>query len=489
MQFKRLYNSELPASSFSQVLIRCCHLHSSDSEEQRDSAVSCDEDVHTRDENLFFSLPPPYIPTHALDNCQYPTVLTKFRDILVKAQKKNSLETQGKESLPTSATKEGNVVNGGGSHRTFSNSSQTSIDSTGSSSMEQSGTPEKHSSIPNGHVVNGEKVEDGKSHDSHVTSHDPALIRTPSPRPVGTNAGNNSTALNGERDHPSADSTSGNSTIGNGREPVHTRQMSGENRRSVDDSVFPSSPGQEVSDKASVYSKDRSHENDQEQAQVRKSPLIRRATVPSNFMAKLNSSSPVQSSLQFSQGSNAFGTSSQKYTGVRSMSINPGSMRVKMRPNPSANPSLRHKKVRKTSAGIVTPVQNPNLKILKIVLAGNDLLISHMAKAYAYLQLEEPNLLSGMEVRFYYIPLSRASVAHWQLHELSMASQLANGDLPEPMLEQLDMSGNDIHIGRFLAHMDSWYERNVMSTVHHTLRLLPSVSWQDNRGRLQPILS
>ena len=59
---------------------------------------------------------------------------------------------------------------------------------------------------------------------------------------------------------------------------------------------------------------------------------------------------------------------------------------------------------------------------------------------------------------------------------------MTNGDLPEPMLEQLDMSGNDIHIGRFLAHMDSWYERNVMLTVHHTLRLLPSVSWQSNRS-------
>ena len=461
-------------------VIHSCRLHSLESEEQRDSAVSCDEDVHTRDENLFsFSLPPPYIPTHALDNCQYPTVLAKFRDILVKAQKKNSLETQGKESLPTSSTKGDNIVNGGGSQRTFSNSSQTSIDSTGSSSMEQSGTPEK---IPNGHIVSGEKVENGGSHDSHVISHDPSLMRTPSPRPVGTDAGNNTTTLNGERDHPNAASTSGNPTVGSGREPIHTHQLSWENRSSMDDSVFPSSPRQEVSDRTSVGSKDRSHENGQEQVQVKKRPLIRRATIPSNFMSRTYNSSPVPTSLQFSQGSSTFATSSQRYTGLRSMSINPGSMRVKMRPNPSANLSLRQKKVRKTSAGIVTPVQNPNLKILKIVLAGNDLLVSHMAKAYAYLQLEEPNLLSGMEVRFYYIPLSRASVAHWQLHEFSTASQMTNGDLPEPMLEQLDMSGNDIHIGRFLAHMDSWYERNVMLTVHHTLRLLPSVSWQSNRS-------
>ena len=219
-----------------------------------------------------------------------------------------------------------------------------------------------------------------------------SLIRTPSPRPVGTDAGNNTTTLNGERDQPSADSTSGNPMVGNGRKPIHTRQLSWENRSSMDDSVFPSSPGQEVSNRASVRSKDRSHENGQEQAQVKKKPMIRRATIPSNFMSRIYNSSPMPSSQLISQGSSTFATSSQRYTGLRSMSINPGSMRVKMRPNPSANLSLRQKKVQKTSAGIVTPVQNPNLKILKIVLAGNDLLVSHMAKAYAYLQLEEPNL-------------------------------------------------------------------------------------------------
>ncbi len=49
-------------------------------------------------------------------------------------------------------------------------------------------------------------------------------------------------------------------------------------------------------------------------------------------------------------------------------------------------------------------------------------------------------------------------------------------ELPEPMFEQVDFSGNDVHMGRFLAHMDSWYERNLMMAVHHLLRLIPSVS-------------
>ena len=47
---------------------------------------------------------------------------------------------------------------------------------------------------------------------------------------------------------------------------------------------------------------------------------------------------------------------------------------------------------------------------------------------------------------------------------------------PEPMMEQFNTSGNDVHIGRFLAHMDSWYERNLMIAAHHLLRLLPAVS-------------
>lgn len=454
---------------------------------------------------MSFGLPPPYIPTLALENCQYPTVLVKFRDILMKSQRKNSPQMQGTESTLASPMRgEDKVIKiqNGGSQRTFSSSSRTSMDSTGSNSMERPGTTETPSSIPNGHVVSGEAVEEGvshdsqvTSHDSHVTSHDPALVRTPSPRPLGTDAGNADTTLGGERSQPSAqrDSTSSDPTVGVGRqssespEPTHTHQQNGGRSSSVDDSVFSTGHGQDFSDmsktsddKVSNDNRDRSHTDIQEQAQARekmkRSMLIRRATA-SGLVAIPDNSTPSIHSSHFSQGSGS--SMARRYTGSMS-----GSMRVKMRPNPSANLSLRQKKVRKTSTSIMSPVHNPNLKVLKIILAGNDLLVCHMAKAYASIQLEEPNLLSGMEVRFYHIPLSRASMAHWQLPELSQASQQAGADLPEPMTEQVDTSGNDVHIGRFLAHMDSWYERNVMLTVHHTLRLLPSVSYRTHKEYL-----
>ena len=439
-----------------------------------------------------FNLPHPYIPAHALDNCQYPTVLVKFREILVKSQRNNSPRMRGTESTLPSPVKEQDKVieiQNGGSQRTFSNSSRTSMDSTGSNSMERpvatDTTMVTPSLIPNGHVFSGE-VEERMSHDSHVTPHDPALMRTPSPRPLGTDAESTATTLDGERSQPSAqrDSTSSDLTVGGGRqcsESSHTPHQNGGHLSSVDDSVFLAGPGQGFNDaskasgdKVDDDSRHRSHTDSQEQAQARERinrSLIRRATA-SGLVAIPDNSTPSIHSSQFSQGS---GTSMmRRHTG--NMGPNAGSMRVKMRPNPSANLSLRQKKVRKTSTGIVSPVHNPNLKVLKVILAGSDLLVCHMAKAYAHLQLEEPNLLSGLEVRFYHIPLSRASMAHWQLPELSLASQQAGADLPEPMAEQVDTSGNDVHIGRFLAHMDSWYERNVMLTVHHTLRLLPSVS-------------
>lgn len=137
-------------------------------------------------------------------------------------------------------------------------------------------------------------------------------------------------------------------------------------------------------------------------------------------------------------------------------------------------------------SSLLPSTTNPATRLVKVMLAGNDRLVSHTAKAYAHLQMDEPNLLSGLELQFYYIPLSRASLIHSQFPELARASLGAGmpggggggafSDLPEPMFEQVDMSGNDVHIGRFLAHMDSWYERNVMMSVHHLLRLIPCVS-------------
>ena len=54
-----------------------------DTEEQRDSAVSCsgvDSSHHYSEESLgIFALPSPDVPTHLLDACKYPIVQAKVR--------------------------------------------------------------------------------------------------------------------------------------------------------------------------------------------------------------------------------------------------------------------------------------------------------------------------------------------------------------------------------------------------------------------------
>ncbi len=180
---------------------------------------------------------------------------------------------------------------------------------------------------------------------------------------------------------------------------------------------------------------------------------------------------------------NSFGTSFKRnYTNLaghsssvmRSISNPMNSLRVRTRA-PSTSISTLNKRPKVSIDGsTLSPLHKPNLKLLKVVLAGNDILVSHAAKAYAYLKCEEANLLGGLEVRFYHVPLSRASSSHELFPENSAGSQ-GNPYLPEPLSEVFNRGGNDVHIGRFLAHMDSWYERNVMQTIHNLLRLLPPV--------------
>lgn len=179
-------------------------------------------------------------------------------------------------------------------------------------------------------------------------------------------------------------------------------------------------------------------------------------------------------------------SASRRYTNVaqcRAMSISGGNVMgslrsIQLRKSTSHSLSVKQRSRKTSTSAVVSPTHNPDLKLIKIVLTGNDILVSHTAKAYAYLQMEEPNLFSGIEMRFYHVPLSRASVLHGiDIGGSSLYSATPqNPDLPEPLLEQVNISGNDVHIGRFMAHMDSWYERNLMIAVHHLLRILPSVS-------------
>ncbi len=182
-----------------------------------------------------------------------------------------------------------------------------------------------------------------------------------------------------------------------------------------------------------------------------------------------------------SPGLKRYPSMSEGRSSTRSMSISSNplvNLRTQLkRKSTSYNLSVKRQS-RKTSTTVLSPTHKPSLKLVKIVLAGNDIMVSHTAKAYAHLRMDEPNLFSGLDIRFYHVPLSRASTIYGiDMGGASVSSTpQPNPELPEPMIEQFNTSGNDVHIGRFLAHMDSWYERNLMIAVHHLLRLLPAVS-------------
>ena len=431
-----------------------------ESDEQRDSAVSCsshENDGKLTDDFLSsFALPTPLIPSSSLENTQYPTVLAKLREVLTECQQKSSPQLSratlqerdgvGGDDVPQPVVSD--VAMKMMPTRTFSCSSQTSVDTTGSIDLERDHGDAATMANGVGKVGNGH-VE------SHMTNGSDHM----------TNGGNHMTDdvdnipnnVDGVKQRPSsvpdADAVFCNiPSSANG-----TNMVSGEiGRHSEDVPLSPQSP-----------------------VPPNKKLLVRRMTCPSGMINQRNSL--LTSSLGgVSPLTRRYGNASHQLAG-RAMSITStpgggvsplGSGRVKLRANPSATLSIKRRQ-RKSS---IAAVSQSNLKLIKIVLAGNDILVSHAAKAYCYLRCEEPNLLNGLDVRFYHVPLSRASLIHTPNADSSSPGVQPTPDLPEPMSEQIDNSGNDVHIGRFLSNMDSWYERNVMLATHHLLRLVPSVS-------------
>ena len=116
-----------------------------------------------------------------------------------------------------------------------------------------------------------------------------------------------------------------------------------------------------------------------------------------------------------------------------------------------------------------------------MVLAGDDNLVSNAARAFAQLRTQEPNLFLNLDVQFFHIPLSERT---GQSNGKQQASNV--GELPEPANEKDGGDiGDDVLLGRYLAHMDSWYERNVMMAVHNALRLVPYVSYSSYMPKLK----
>ena len=450
----------------------CTHTHTHiESDEQRDSAVSCssiDGELRFTDDHLgSFPFPQPHIHSHPLENTQYPTVLAKLRDILVKCQAKLPAKSSpvGQRNSFVDSMEEVRrgskvVVKKNRALRTFSNSS---VESTGSITTELDG-PRGEPAMPTHTLANGyaSHMTNGKHHVTFVSS-------------------------------PVSDSTT---RVRQSPDSVEKERMnaSAEERRTLEKSaslpqgsmgVFPNDSSDWDSmcsspSKVTVTSVDDSSKgSDDGTSEVPKDYLLlRRQTCPSGMLATKRDSMFASTAVTPKRYTNV---SNNLLPSSRSMSITGrgsamGSLKVKMRGKPSSTSMSVKKRKRKTSTHVLSPTHKPNLTLLKMVLAGNDTLVSYAARAYAHLKSAEPNLFTSIDVRFYHVPLSRASMIHGFLLEPISASGSGNADLPEPFLNVINRSGNDVHIGRFVAHMDSWYERNVMLAVHHLLRLLPCVS-------------
>jgi hypothetical protein len=151
-----------------------------------------------------------------------------------------------------------------------------------------------------------------------------------------------------------------------------------------------------------------------------------------------------------------------------------GSVRVKQRSTASSD-SVKLKGRRNQSlASTVFGGGNSCGRVLKFIIVGDDEMLSNTAKAFTFLRCAEPNLFWNLEIQFNYIPLSQGSSGYATLNGASSGLLC---ELPEPANElKCKQLAGDVLIGRFLAHMDSWYEQNIMLAVHNTLRLIPNDS-------------
>ena len=406
-----------------------CLLYFIASDEQRDSAVS-----YTSDERspLSFPLLPPYIPVYQLETTHYIAMIEKIKEVVQRTQQtERSCMTPPPQSelfamsYPPISTARPDL-------------SQTSLDSTGSSALE----PEEINGsiqelkIPDLTSVSEKWPEDGNRSISPTSKSDPGLShqikpqidRIPSPNTL---------------DIPESDAFSQDS-----------------------DRTSDTSSSRTSEEASSRYSTDNSVRG--------RYSLERRNTDVSMSLPTSNPYGSRRSTLTKSP-MNMYSNQAVSPT----VSMGTGSIRgVKSRANPSNSIKLNAKKAQSITASILSHGNtNTKVKVLKIVVAADDHVVANVAKAFTHLRIKEPNLFWNLEVEFHYIPLSQASSGWAILNDVCRITQSSSGEPPEPANEnRYQESGGDVLFGRYLAHMDSWYEQNVMLAVHNTLRLLPSVS-------------
>ena len=310
----------------------------------------------------------------------------------------------------------------------------------------------------NGHCGQEEEEEDGEN---HAASPDSGHVRSPDPV--------TSFSLPSALEEMQVVKKRRSNSTEIAPTSFHSRELNGDSPGSSDE-IFNKSPNSQGS-----LSSD--HSSPQSRGRGGVAKLTRRQTVPAKLHPKKSRGTSIISHAP------SIWTAHKGYTnlgGTPTISLATIPLKTKVPLGRKGSISLPKKKKVAPLAGAGSPIHanSPKLRVLKIMLAGNDQLVCHAAKAYAHLLTEEPNLFTGLDVRFYHVPLSCATTADWMAPERNTATS-SGRDSPETVVGELTNScGLDVNIGRFMSHLDSWYERNVALAVHHSLRVLPPISGQ-----------
>lgn len=441
-----------------------------------------------------FALPVPYTQAHALSSSDMDVVSVKLKEVIVKCQQQDQrphsvLDHSRSVDRPHMLTSS-----------LFSDSSSTTL-TNGAGTGDQVTSPDFDRAIsptsdslstslddPDGMRCssalskNSTQSEDTGLPSSDLIQRDPCCA-LPKKGSVSRESSKSpdSSKYNGRTDTPDETSSKDSSLVGSRRGSKADMSKSIQDTDMYIDSVFDLDvSAEEACDTPKAESKlfrkgsmDTASRDlsiySTESAARKPHPLLKRRDTELSIRTPLDSK-PVAIIGRSGEGS----LKSKRYASISAGSG--GTLRgVKPRSNPTATLSMKKVKRPELSTGVFSPAKKVNTKMLKLVLAGNDCLVSSVAHAYCHLLLTEPSLFSGLEILFYYIPLCQASTIYGHTGEIPQMG--TNADLPEPFCATTDLTGNTIHIARFLSYLDSWYERNVMLAVHNTLRIIPTVGW------------
>ena len=422
-----------------------------------------------------FALPIPYAQAHTLPNSHLDYVIPKLKEVIVKCQQsESSSEHSGGDLLEqlrceAFASDPTTLMDSAGMGDQVMSPDWGRASSPASDGVDDTGARRCGSALSRNSTHSEDQTSDPERRESFCTIIGRGSV---SPDPYKSPDPSNGIDLADTTDGVSSKDSSLVGSRRSSRQAVSRSSQDNDNTSDIEvvsqNSCDISKPDQRLTRRASV---DTAASSTPAASGRHHAPLQRRGTeVIIRTPADSRPMAIIGRSGEGSQRDKRYGDASSSAAGS---AAGTGTLRgVKSRSNPSSTQSMRKMKRPELSTGVFSPAKKVNTKMLKLVLAGNDHLVSSVAQAYTRLMLSEPSLFSGLEVLFYYIPLCQVSTVY-----TGENSQLGvNVDLPEPFCATADPTGNTIHIARFLSYMDSWYERNVMLAVHNVLRIIPTVS-------------